>query len=527
MAEKLAYLLKLKGTAANIREFKRVVYKSDDISLSFHKAAFFGGDPLFEDRNEMNYRAYRTYEGPKKIITLKETPTEILYYFKSNGPAPICFLKEGFPGLIIKHASISIKRYRNSLAGEVQNAGCGVIAMRLKEMLKNYPGIEEEDLEVAGSNKMNEAEADKYLKRLSRERNKTFIRKNYKESFDKMTTPSYPYFLRKYKGKTAYVIISNWKINIEKIPEGYDLVLWNHPDSLETAQEEFNYSGLIYERLKPGIIKMSGVDPKLAFRILKACDIKVQCVAGEWINWFSDQGPILNDGAYFIVKISPVLTDHPYFISDKPPEDEPEQLPMINGFPNLHFDAVCVNPEDVPFDYKLFAFSSVKRRYMEEWKSRELAGLTYPLDMERPYPVFQLHRRPPETEVFLTGKVVLLLSHASVCDYGEKFDCRIPKFKGIDETYKTRRQHPERAYIINRDWFQAVDFGLFFREAYLEKWRSIGIGYDMTLDIDVFLKELCKIKRKYPSLIHFFTMNRNIKQELSIKMTNLFKENHE
>jgi len=313
-----------------------------------------------------------------------------------------------------------------------------------------------------------------------------------------------PDWFKDLRSKSAILIVSNVLFDIDPGKFPFDLAILNNPaDHIGSRGGEFKFC-----RINDHFIEVKGI-PAKTVRILHDIGIHVKCFVGLGDGCGTLDYSNCTHLAEFFALLSPVLSDESLYITDHDFWLDRSLIRQYsstnNGFPVMHFMAKEINPEDLPFDVGVFPVSPPF-----EW----LLFDPTPPNFLRTY---KLKRLPPDTETYSIGKTEVSLSNSSVWDFQDQFDCIIPNSTDRKSMEAYLPLKKEREYIVNTSWFINRSIDLFLEEAFLEKWRTVGIGFELdSMMILRFLKALKRWKKDFPLTIHFFVLNPKRKSEISM-----------
>ncbi len=259
-------------------------------------------------------------------------------------------------------------------------------------------------------------------------------------------------------------------------------------------------------------------NPLVLLRWLYAYGVKIKCFIGlvEQIH-----------NTTFFELLSPVLLDESFYFADSIMEVSLRQGNMLANpdtteFPNLNFSFKSPHQAEMPFDPGLLPRSNL------DYTSDDLPPVFFEKEAI-PVPnsivpaftpsLFSISRRPPMTEIINIGKIEVSLTNASVWDFESKFDCIVPYVPYKWDLDDFLPQGKQSEYILNLDWFLKRPFKKFLEEAFLEKWKFVGIAIDLEQDYMNAIKAIRKWNKKYPEKIHFFFLNPDRKEQISKLIT--------
>ncbi len=282
-------------------------------------------------------------------------------------------------------------------------------------------------------------------------------------------------FLRNLRGKKVMLYVSSSNFKKEYLSLPFDYVILNNC-------EYFRGKGIWISGDK---VIMLPFDNNKALRILKDYGIKIQCFIG--IQDGCIQGgnyECVNNNSFF-GRLSPVLDEKVLYLTNHWDSCLQRVDPIIEdyGFLNVNY-GVADSFSSIPLFDESISFSC------HESNERNIVRIP-------------IQRKNPQTLEKLIGKIIVKISHASIWDHEDEFDCIIHSdfYKIAKENY-CPADNEERVYIslskINRDPIFLLD------EAQKNGWRRIGLVPFMNGHYHDFVEYCRNYNGDFPEVLHFF-----------------------
>lgn len=330
----------------------------------------------------------------------------------------------------------------------------------------------------------------------------------------KHSKPSIPeeliHLLKTAKRKSVALVINHCLGNFDPDFLPYDLIIYIGTDF------GYPFKTIMSEK----VIRIKA-EPASILRWLSEFNLKLNCLI--------DIDEYCHRDSFFQM-LSPLLSDESWYFSNRLYEVNLKELSdNINsnnyGFPALNFYANPLNQDEEPFksEYIRNAIRDLPSDDLppEAFEGEQPQFITHKLPV-RVSVIYKLNRRPPMTEIRCTENVDVRISNASVWDFENDFNCIVP-----DSSWNIQDFLPlskEVDFILNIDWFRRRSFEKFLEEAFLEKWKCIGIGIDLEQDFVKAFRILKKWNKKYPEKVHFFLMDPERKKNVSFLLHECFDQ---
>lgn len=462
----IEHILTVSGRPEQLRAFKRIAYASHLNPLDFFNilpVETFSDQELYEHSCQMTYGIKKI---PRKVKVLKNEEGKVVYAFRSQKQCNVSFMPYRFPELDFelylpeenKHVAITKDGFKN----------------------------------------------DYYVSKPQ----KSYIPVGLPSLLDTLI------------GKSVALIITDDPGNLNPDVLPFDFVLHNELDFYHFGHPSIPIVTKTSE--KTIYIK---TNPVALLRWLNEYKVKLECFIGL--------GEHIHHSVFFEL-LSPLLSDNSWYFADRLFSLSSLERGYLclnylshystKGFPNLNFYSLPVNHNEMPFDPGLLPCAEQYDDMPSDAFDFEDESLPIIKD-KTPFSVcnlYRISRTSPITEIRNIGNIEVSVSNASVWEFENDFDCIVPYqlYPWGIEDYLPKNKKIE--LILNYDWVRNRPFKLFLEEAFLEKWRSIGIAIDLDQD---YLKSFQTIKRwnkKYPEKVHFFIMDRERKEEISTLLQTFF-----
>lgn len=280
-------------------------------------------------------------------------------------------------------------------------------------------------------------------------------------------------------GKKVLLYLSSTPYKQEYLQLPYDYVILNSKELFENRQIDSPI------RVVDDKVILMAFDNNKAILILKDHGVKIQCFVGI-IDGCCQGGnyECVNTNSFF-GRLSPILDDNIYYITEHfgMYSDLADALTNDLGFLNVHYVPTKSFDDSLLFDESVF---------LSEYL-RTLKGVfTIPLK-----------RSKEKTMARTIGSINLMVSHSSIWDHEDDFDCIIYNDLSQEGHENYLPQNHIRDYVplkqVKNESFQYV-----LKQAEKNSWKNIALVPYLKGRYQEVIDYCRNWKGKYPERIHFF-----------------------
>ena len=296
-------------------------------------------------------------------------------------------------------------------------------------------------------------------------------------------------FLKNLKGKRVLLYLSSTPFKQEYLTIPYDYVILNSNELEETG----NLDEPI--RIVDDKVILMSFDNNKAVRVLKTHGVKIQCFVGicdgccEGGNY-----ECINTNSFF-GRLSPILDEKIYYITDHfgRYSEKADALTNDLGFLNVHYEATRSFDSSLLFDESVF---------LSEYHEKH-AGIF----------VIPLKKRNRKTVKRTIGLITVIITHGSIWDYEEGFDCVIHNelIGEVHENYLP--PDPVRNYLPVEQ-IRHKPFEKILEMAEHNKWNSVAMVPFLKGRYQEVVDACRAWQGNHPQWIHFFYLEKDDLKEL-------------
>lgn len=301
-------------------------------------------------------------------------------------------------------------------------------------------------------------------------------------------------FFTNLKGKTVLLYVSSSDIKEEYLQLPYDYVILNN-------KEYFGNTDVLIVDNK---IILMPFENNMALRLLKDYGVKIQCFVGivDGCCEGGNDSECVNSNSFF-GRLSPILDEKVYYITDHFYKDQKGLIERY-GFLNVHFEAIHTFDSSLLFDEAVFNSGYFNANGEDHF-----------------YPVQRTDALTVEKTI---GNINVAVSHASIWDYENEFDCIVySKLRGDQMNYLPYENRMRRWYVSLNNKNEEVIYpnpAALLLDANKYRWERIGSVPIFHGQYDQLIDAIQNFSGDYPKKIHFFHIEGRDMIELRTNLRN-------